>query len=187
MEYYDILDEEGRPTGRTAARREVHARGLLHGAAHLWIFNSRGEILLQKRAPGKDSHPGLWDVSVAGHIDAGEEPETAAVREALEEIGLIIEKWDLELHRKRTSLLVSGEGSFVDREIVWVYLLRREEPAERFHPRPGEVSSIRWFDQGELRGMLAGDAVAEGGGCGLLVPHDLNYYLDILNRVRREV
>ncbi|MFW6181360.1 MAG: NUDIX hydrolase [Spirochaetota bacterium] len=181
MEYYDILDEDGTPTGSRAGRREVHARGLLHGAAHLWIFNSRGDLLLQLRAPGKDSHPGLWDISVAGHIDAGEGPESAAVREAREELGLAVRPGELLPHGKRTSLLVSGDGGFIDREISWVFLLHCEKPVEQFVLQSVEVSRVRWFGREELL-----SALDEPMPAGFLVPHDRSYYLDVLERVRRE-
>jgi hypothetical protein len=54
-------------------RHLVHADGDYHGAVHVWIYvESTGELLLQKRADRKDSWPGLWDISSAGHISAGD-------------------------------------------------------------------------------------------------------------------
>lgn len=180
VEYYDILDQNGNPTGETARRAEVHARGLRHGSVHLWIYNSRGDLLLQKRDHSKDSHPGLWDVSVAGHINTGEDPETAALREAGEELGLLIARNDLIPHRRRPALLVSRGGRYIDREITWVFLLRRDEPATCFSPRPGEVAEVRWFRHHELEEMLR-----HGSEPLLLVPHEKHYYREILDLVRR--
>ncbi len=71
-------------------RSEVHARGLRHRAVHVLVFNSRGEIFLQKRSMKKDRQPGVWDSSCSGHVDAGENYEATAVRELREELGLDI-------------------------------------------------------------------------------------------------
>jgi len=86
-EMFDVVDEEDRVTGR-AERKEVHARGLLHRAVHVFVVNRRGEVLLQKRSRFKDMHPGVWDSSAAGHLDAGENYAAAAVRELEEELGI---------------------------------------------------------------------------------------------------
>ena len=91
----DVLDKNGKPTGESKAKREIHEQGLWHNAAHVWIYNSNGEILLQLRAKDKDSYPGLWDISVAGHTDSGETPVESAVREMREEIGLFVNSGDL--------------------------------------------------------------------------------------------
>ena len=88
-ERFDIVDEANQVIGN-ASRAEVHARGLRHRAMHLFVFNSAGELFLQKRSPWKDRHPGKWDSSAAGHLDAGESYEAAAQRELREELGLDI-------------------------------------------------------------------------------------------------
>ena len=87
-ERFPIVDEEGRVVG-SATRGECHSGGkLLHPVVHLHVFNSRGEVYLQKRPEWKDIQPGKWDTSVGGHIDYGETPEQALVREVREELGI---------------------------------------------------------------------------------------------------
>jgi 16S rRNA (adenine1518-N6/adenine1519-N6)-dimethyltransferase len=86
-EVFDVVDEEDRVTGQ-ATRREVHEKGLLHRAVHVFVVNRHGELLLQKRSRFKDQHPGVWDSSVAGHLDAGEDYAAAAMRELEEEMGI---------------------------------------------------------------------------------------------------
>ncbi|MCR5262231.1 MAG: NUDIX domain-containing protein, partial [Clostridiales bacterium] len=91
MEYLDICGENGEPTGETVSRAEAHSRGILHRTAHVWIVRKTGEgreVLLQKRSMDKDSFPGRWDTSSAGHIPAGEEPLGSALRELSEELGI---------------------------------------------------------------------------------------------------
>ncbi len=86
-ERFDVVDEANRVVG-AASRAEVHARNLRHRAMHLFVFNAAGELFLQKRSPWKDSHPGKWDSSASGHLDADESYEAAAQRELREELGL---------------------------------------------------------------------------------------------------
>ena len=86
-ELFDVVDSENRVIGQ-ATRGEVHAKDLLHRSVHIWVFNSRGELFLQKRAMTKDDNPGYWDSSAAGHLNAGEGYLASAHRELLEELGI---------------------------------------------------------------------------------------------------
>lgn len=87
-EIFPLVDQDGNVIGQ-APRSVCHdGSKLLHPVIHLHIFNSEGNLYLQKRADTKDIQPGKWDSSVAGHIDLGETPEVAALREAGEELGL---------------------------------------------------------------------------------------------------
>ena len=91
MELLDIVDENGIPTGKTIERKIAHSEGIRHRTAHVWIIrktDNGAEVLLQKRAMGKDSFPGRYDTSSAGHIQAGDEPEESAIREMKEELGI---------------------------------------------------------------------------------------------------
>ena len=85
-ERFPIVDEEGHVTG-SATRGECHnGSRLLHPVVHLHVFNSRGEVYLQKRPGWKDIQPGKWDTAVGGHMDFGETPEQALKREVREEL-----------------------------------------------------------------------------------------------------
>lgn len=87
-EMFPIVDEEGNITG-AATRGECHSGSmLLHPVVHLHVFNSHGDIYLQRRPQWKDIQPGKWDTAVGGHIDLGESVEQALLREAQEEIGV---------------------------------------------------------------------------------------------------
>ena len=85
-ELFDVVDGDDRVVGQEE-RAVVHARGLKHRAVHIFLFNKRGELFLQKRSALKDVHPGRWDSSAAGHLDAGEDYPEAAARELAEELG----------------------------------------------------------------------------------------------------
>ena len=87
-ERFPLVDEEGRVIG-SATRGECHnGSRWLHTVVHLHVFNSRGEVYLQKRPEWKDIQPDKWDTSVGGHIDYGETPEQALTREVREELGI---------------------------------------------------------------------------------------------------
>lgn len=86
-EMFGIVDENDAVIG-ARPRDEVHARDLRHRAIHVQLFNSAGEVFLQKRSIWKDRSPGKWDSSTAGHVDAGETYEQAARRELMEEIAV---------------------------------------------------------------------------------------------------
>lgn len=86
-EIFDLVDENDRVIGR-ASRHEVHAQKLRHRAVHIFVFNEKGELFLQKRSRWKDAHPGKWDSSAAGHVNAGDDYEPTAARELAEELGV---------------------------------------------------------------------------------------------------
>jgi 16S rRNA (adenine1518-N6/adenine1519-N6)-dimethyltransferase len=80
-------------------RAEVHSNQLLHRAVHVFVFNKRGQLLLQQRSMLKDAHPGVWDSSVSGHLDSGESYDSAAARELMEEMNILTETPAVEITR----------------------------------------------------------------------------------------
>ena len=148
-EYLDIVDEAGRPTGRTVARDRAHLEGIRHRTAHVWIVR-RGqegwEVLLQKRSMLKESFPGLYDTSSAGHIPAGDEPLESALRELKEELGISaapehrdsVDISDLTLQASE----VDGVDWF-DLETVWNEIQPGE--SERFCPPREGVGTLREY------------------------------------------
>ena len=119
MELLDIVDESGEPTGQTKERNKVHADGDLHRTSHVWIFrdqpNGRREVLLQKRSSTKDSFPGCYDISSAGHIPAGHGYIESALRELEEELGIISKEEELILKMVRR---LSNHNVFYSKEFI---------------------------------------------------------------------
>lgn len=155
MELFDILNPDGTKTGIVQERGVVHREGSLHGTAHIWIVreNDRSgyDVLLQKRSEKKDSHPGCYDISSAGHVDAGETYLEAAKRELYEELGLKIAEEALEFVCFQRS---SFEGAFAGKpfknhEISALYVYRRPVDIESLKLQECEVASMCWMDYAE--------------------------------------
>jgi isopentenyldiphosphate isomerase len=86
-EILEVVTMDDRVVG-TATRSEIHAKGLIHRAVHIFVFNESGQIYIQRRSEDKDRHPSKLDSSAAGHVDPGESYTDAAIRELDEELGL---------------------------------------------------------------------------------------------------
>ena len=162
MEYLDICDENGRPTGETVSRDTAHREGIRHWTAHVWIVREREgrtEVLLQKRSMRKESFPGLYDTSSAGHIPAGQEPLPSALREMEEELGVKAGPEDLALagmFRIRYEKTFHGR-LFRDNEVTFVYVYRKAVDEERLVLQESEVDEVRWFGLEEVRREIRRD------------------------------
>lgn len=131
-ERFAVVDAEDRVIG-DAPRSTVHGDNLLHRAVHLLLFNDAGELFLQKRSRRKDRHPGVWDSSAAGHVDAGEDYDGTAVRELQEELGVTA---PLEPVLK----LAASERTGL--EFIWLYRGRHNGP---FQLARSEIELGRFF------------------------------------------
>ncbi|MBD3281037.1 NUDIX domain-containing protein [Candidatus Dojkabacteria bacterium] len=144
-EYFDVLDDLGNKTGERALREEVHQKGLWHRAIHAWLINNKGELLLQKRGPGKDTYPNHWTASIGGHIDAGDDSLPTVIRETEEELGLHIREKDIEfLFTVKNPYKDPFTGAH-DREFNDVYLIRKNVVLEEINFDKEEVSNIRFM------------------------------------------
>jgi isopentenyl-diphosphate delta-isomerase type 1 len=138
-EWFDVVNERDEPVAR-ALRREVHARNLLHRAVHVLVFDRDRRVFLQKRSMKKDMCPGLWDSSCSGHLDAGEDYDTAAQRELGEELGLSVvrppERWFRVEACEATGW-----------EFCWIY---RMESGGPFVLHPDEIDGGEWLSPTEV-------------------------------------
>ena len=151
-EMLDIVDEDGVPTGRTVDREAAHRDGILHRTSHVWIVrlgpNGRAQVLVQKRAADKDSFPGCWDISSAGHIPAGDDWMTSALRELREELGVEAKPEDLQwlgTHRVEHDGDFHGKP-FHNRQVSAVFVLRLDKPANEFQIQTSEIEAVEWTD-----------------------------------------
>ena len=155
MELLDVVDEHGVPTGEVVSRDVAHRTGVRHRTSHVWMLrkkNGRLEILAQKRSENKDSHPGCYDISSAGHIPAGEDFVSSALRELEEELGVTAKPEDLVYCGQRHFAYEKefyGE-MFRDDQVSNVYYLWCDKEPEEFVLQKEEVSEVRWFAFSEL-------------------------------------
>lgn len=151
MELLDIVDEHGLPTGETVDREIAHREGILHRTSHLWLLRRRDgrvQVLLQKRSQGKDSHPGCYDISSAGHIPAGVDFLPSALRELKEELGLEAREEELLLCGVRRIRFQSmfHNKPFRDNQVSRVYALWRDVEPEELQLQQSEVEDAVWMD-----------------------------------------
>jgi isopentenyldiphosphate isomerase len=154
-EIFDIVDENGNPTGETVSRTKAHEEGIRHRTAHIWVVRyerGRAEVLLQKRALNKESFPGRYDTSSAGHIHAGDEPIDSALRELSEELGINADEDELEFVG---TFPIQYEKEFhgkmfKDNEIAFVYIYEEDVDIEELSIQKEELDSVEWFDLKKL-------------------------------------
>ena len=151
MEYLDVVDEKGQPTGQVVERSVAHREGIPHRTSHVWLLRIHDgvlQVLLQKRCMTKDSFPGCYDISSAGHIPAGMDFAESAIRELGEELGVKALASDLIYCGDRFTVkdnIFHGQP-FHDRQFSRVYLLWLEQPADAFTVQEEEIDSVMWMD-----------------------------------------
>ena len=142
MEYFDLYDEERNALGRTHRRGDALVPGTYHIVCEVWTVNGLGSVLLTRRDERKKPYPGLWE-NTGGAVLAGEDSRQGALRELMEETGVLAEPGELTL------LNSYRVGSvFVD-----AYLLRRNVALSELTLQPGETVDARWATLPEIREM----------------------------------
>jgi isopentenyl-diphosphate delta-isomerase type 1 len=164
MEIVDVLTEEGHATGRTKPKADVHRDGDWHRAAHLWLVAPDGRVLLQRRSASKENWPDCWDISVAGHIAAGESSRDAAIREAFEELGLELHPHDLTFLGTLRWHAVLNDGAYIENEFHDVYIATRDLDLGALVLDPAEVADVILVASSEIERYD-------------VVPHDEEYAL----------
>ena len=164
MEYFDIVDENGEPTGETVERETAHREGILHRTSHLWLVRKKDgvvQVLLQKRSENKDSHPGCYDRSSAGHIPAGMGYEESAIRELYEELGVEAKKEELHYCGTRRIEFVETfhEKPFHDNQVTKVYMMWKDVEVSDLKLQEEEVSDALWMDLDECIEKMTTNAI----------------------------
>jgi len=140
-EIFDIVDESDRVVGQ-APRSVVHKNKLLHRAVHIFVFNSRGDLLLQMRSARKDEYPLCYTSSASGHLSAGETYEAAAPRELQEELGL---SGPLEFLNKFPA------GPQTSQEHTVLYRTTTDQPPKI---DPQEIDAVTFHSLDEIAAMI---------------------------------
>ncbi len=153
-----IVDEHDRPVGG-ASIYEAYEKGLIHRVAFIWVEDTDGKILIQKRGPGMATFPDCWDVSAAGHVDVGETYEQAARRELKEELGLeadTLQEVASFYHEITVNRQLLKRFNKVYRVVV--------QPNPELQPDPIEVTATRWLTKRGITQLIKDhpDEVANG-------------------------
>ena len=143
MELLDIVDENNNLTGEFVDREIVHSEGLLHREVGVIILNDNNEMLLEKRAVTKKQSPNKWALC-AGHIEAGDTPENAILREVKEEIGIDITRKDLQFLDvfKRDKKFDNGQHN---NTYVYIYIYKTNKKLEDYTIQTEELSEVKYF------------------------------------------
>ncbi|MBT5019001.1 NUDIX domain-containing protein [Planctomicrobium sp.] len=141
-EIFDVCDADDNVIGQ-ATRSEVHATGLLHRAVHIWVWRTDGRLMIHLRSATKDQYPLCYTSAASGHVDTGEDYETAAHRELQEELGL---GGRLVFQTK-----LSASPATANEHTVLYFLNSDEEPT----PDPNEIAKIEYRNPDELRQLIA--------------------------------
>lgn len=142
-----IVDEEDQPIG-AAPREEAWEKGLIHRVVRVMVENDKGEVLLQHRAPTKDIFPNCWDNSVAGHVDVGEDYDTAVAHEVREELGV-------------QGLALIAVDTYQSNETIdgWHYnrfarFYKARSNDTPTHLEAGKIDGFRWFTIDEVKRLI---------------------------------
>ena len=149
-EQLETYDEPGRAAG-LVERAAVHATGLWHCAAHVWLFDGAGRVLLQRRVASKDVYPDCWDLSVGEHLQPGETYEQAAHRGLAEELGIAGVSLATLGGVRRMQLDLPAAG-IRDYELQQSFRTRHDGPVTA---DPAEVAAAEFFTLEELQRALA--------------------------------
>lgn len=150
-----VVDENNNPQ-EPLPREEVHKKGIWHRSAHIWVINSKRQILCQKRSMNKDILPGKWEMFFGGHLLAGENELDTAVTEAFEELGIKADAKDLIPFGVVKAQEDSG-FEFTHRQFQYVYILKRNLEIRKLHFEEEEIDEVKWFNLEQLRKILLED------------------------------
>ncbi|GAB4389862.1 MAG: NUDIX domain-containing protein [Thermodesulfovibrionales bacterium] len=163
-EFLEVVNEQGEVLF-LRARSEIHGDpSLMHRVVHVLVFNLKGELLLQKRSMRKDVAPGRWDTSVGGHVDPGETPHKAALRELEEELGV----------RAEPEFLYSYvHTNPYETEMVHTFRCFHDGA---FSFNREEIDEVRFWSIESILSQMEGEALSDN------FKHELSVYLETWGR-----
>jgi len=176
-ELLDVLDDQGKYTGETILKSEAHRTGVFHATVHIWFYTKTSYVLIQQRGRNKKTFPSLWDVSVAGHIEAGESTLAASLREIKEEIGLTLKSEDLQKIGVYKAIKRHSE-TLIDCEFHHTYLTELKVPFEDLKKQESEVAALALVHLSELPSLIVSEK---------FVPNENSYYTAIINAIQESL
>lgn len=178
-EFLDVVDECDQLTGKKKLRIEIHRDGDWHREVHIFVYNGKGEILLQLRGPHQEMYPNCWDVSVGGHVSAGSNYLESALKELEEELGVKTRSEELqEYFYQLRDETVDAVRRVINRKHRKVYAYRFDGRAEDLKPEEGTITALKFFTKEEMM------ALPENYGEGIsILPGYKPYYAMVFDKV----
>ena len=175
-EFLEVYSHEGTKTGQKKSKSEIHRKGLFHSTVHVWIFTEEGNILIQKRSKKKELNPGVWDVSVAGHIKFNENIKKAAKRETLEETGININTKDLLKIGVYRSINIHPTA--IDKEFFHTYILKIDKNSINLDFKNNEVDDLKFISIEEMESLIKEENNK------IFIGKNRKYYSDVLKSIK---
>ena len=175
-EFLEVYSPEGTKTGQKKSKSEIHRKGLFHSTVHVWIFTDEGNILIQKRSKKKELNPGVWDVSVAGHIKFNENIKKAAKRETLEETGININTKDLLKIGVYRSINIHPTA--IDKEFFHTYILKIDKNSINLGFKNNEVDDLKFISIEEMESLI------KEKNNKIFIGKNRKYYSDVLKSIK---
>ena len=175
-EFLEVYSPEGTKTGQKKSKSEIHRKGLFHSTVHVWIFTEEGNILIQKRSKKKELNPGVWDVSVAGHVKFNENIKKAAKRETLEETGININTKDLlkiGIYRS-----INIHPTAIDKEFFHTYILKIDKNSINLDFKNNEVDDLKFISIEEMESLIKEENNK------IFIGKNRKYYSDVLKSIK---
>ncbi|NQZ84752.1 MAG: NUDIX domain-containing protein [Nanoarchaeales archaeon] len=169
-ELIKIYDENNTYSGKNLMKSVAHKEGLWHRTVHICIYNSKGQILLQKRAARKELLPDMWDISVAGHINSKQTELDAAICEISEEIGIDVKESDLDFFK-----IYKFAGTYrniINNEFFYFYFLKLDLDTNSLVLQESEVADAQWFEPSRVLDNSIDNLVQQ------------IYWLEIINKIK---
>ena len=175
-EFLEVYSPEGTKTGQKKSKSEIHRKGLFHSTVHVWIFTEEGNILIQKRSKKKELNPGVWDVSVAGHIKFNENIKKAAKRETLEETSININTKDLLKIGVYRSINIHPTA--IDKEFFHTYILKIDKNSINLGFKNNEVDDLKFISIEEMENLIKEENNK------IFIGKNRKYYSDVLKSIK---
>ncbi|MBR9704389.1 NUDIX domain-containing protein [Candidatus Pacearchaeota archaeon] len=175
-EIVNIYDENNKFLNKDTLDN-AHKLGLWHRSAHMWIYNDKGELLIQLRQKDMNFYPDKWDLSSAGHIDSNETLREGALREVFEELGLDLKENDLTLYRIMKRIL--NYPGIINPEFCYIYLIKLNINLSEIKIQDYELQDVKFISLNDLENDLKNNPTK-------YVPHN-DYWFEMINEIKKRL
>jgi isopentenyldiphosphate isomerase len=175
---YEVLDDQGLATGQLLDQATVHAKELWHAVVNVWIVNSKGELLMQLRAPSVELSPNVWDVSAGSHLRPGETPQAAAQRCLQSELGITATPEELR-HLFNIQCANPMPNNIVHKVLGHVFLVQKDLDAAAMLYNTKTITRLGWVPLMQFMTDVGNSATKQQ-----YFPRSNNYYPQLFNALQ---